>query len=360
MGRIVAGHLDGEGEAVGIARLGQQFLGLLHIVGIGVSQRSIEILLKAGVHGGTHLGAVTVRGQFHHGIRIHGIAHGLTHLLIVEGSDGIVQVDGLHQIHGALQHIVAVGQGVDLIAGQVGHQIQAAGVQRGHHGGVVLKDLVGHLVQLGLLAVVIGVLLQHYILLHAAGDVLEGAGADGLGRLLGIVLGHDVDVGHITDEVAVGSGQGKADLVALSLGVHNSRKRLCHSRVHCGSGAGFKGIEHVVHSALSTIVEHHTVTKGEGVGQLVIRNRMLGSDSIDEVTVRVGLHKALKDVKHDLSSSCGRHLIRVKTIIQVLGNTHGDLVCMILLTTDRVLPGRSARFVAGFGSLIRCPSACAE
>ena len=188
---------------------------------------------------------------------------------------------------------------------------------------------------------------------------MKGAGADGLSRLLGIVLGHDVDVGHIADEVAVGGGQGKADLVALSLGVHN-QKRLCHSGVHCGSGAGFKGIEHVVHSALSTIVEHHTVTKGESVGQLVVRNRMLGSDSIDEVTVRVGLHKALKDVKHDLSSSCGRHLIRVKTIIQVLGNTHGDLVCMILLTIDRVLPGRSARFVAGFGSLIRCPSARAE
>ena len=239
-------------------------------------------------------------------------------------------------------------------------QIQAAGVQRGHHGGVVLTDLVGHLVQLGLLAVVIGVLLQHHVLLHAAGDILEGAGADGLGCLIGVVLGHDVDVGHIADEVAVGGGQGKADLIALSLGVHDSRKRLCHSGVHCVSGAGFKGIEHVVHGALSTIVEHHTVTKGEGVGQLVVRNGMLGSDSIDEVTVRVGLHKALKDVKHDLSSSCGRHLIRVKTIIQVLGNTHVDLVCMVLLTINRVLPGRSARFVAGFGSLIRCPSARAE
>ena len=46
---------------------------------------------------------------------------------------------------------------------------------------------------------------------------------------------------------------------------------------------------------------------------------MLRGDGIDEIAVCVGLDKPFIDIKQDLSGSCSRDLIRVKTIVQVLG-----------------------------------------
>ena len=67
----------------------------------------------------------------------------------------------------------------------------------------------------------------------------------------------------------------------------------------------------------------------------------------------IGLYKALIDVEHDLSSSCGRHTIRVKTIIQVLSDTNGDLIAV-------VRSGRRGASVAGSRGLGSGSSACAE
>ena len=265
----------------------------------------------------------------------------------------MVEVEGLHQVHGALQHLIAVGEVAHLVGGQVGHQVQGPAVQGGKEGVGVLIDPVGHPVQVGRRPVVVLVPFQDDVLLDAAGDELEGAGTDGLGGLLFVAGGHDGDAGDIAEEVGVGGVEGDDDLIPLGPQVRDSRKRLYHSGSPRGSGAGFKGIEHVFGGAGLTVVEDHTIPEGEGVGQAILRNAHIGGHGVDIVAGRVGLYQPLEDVEHDLSSSCGRHLIRVKTTFQVLGDAHGDLISV-------GLAGRRGRFVAGGGRLGRCSSAGAE
>ena len=100
-------------------------------------------------------------------------------------------------------------------------------------------------------------------------------------------------------------------------------------------------------------MEDHVVTQGERVGQTILRNGDVGGDGVDVIPAGIGLYQPFKDVEHDLSSSCGRHLIRVKTIIQVLGDPHVEFIGV-------GRPGRRRSFVAGGGCLSRCSSACAE
>ena len=322
-------------------------------MGIGIGQRRVEVLAKGGIHGGAHLGAVPVGGQRQHAVHVHGIAQRLTHQLVVKGRHGVVQVDRLHQVHGALQHLVAVAEVVDLIHGHVCHQIQGTAVQCSEQRGAILIDLVGHLVQVGGLSIVFHVSLQDNILLHAAGNILEGSGAHGLGGLVCVVSGHDVHAGHIAEEIAVGCAEGHGNLVSVYHHIRDSRKRPHHGRSYRGGGAGFKRVKYIVWGAGLAIMEYHTFTKEESVSQSIIRYAVIGGNCADVVPVRIGLYKALKDVKHDLSSSCGRHLIRVKTIIQVLGNSHGEFIGV-------GYPGRRRSSVAGGGTLCRCSSACAE
>ena len=196
MGLVVAGNLNGEAEALGIAGLGQQGLGLLRVMGVIVRQGSLKILAEGGVHGRAHPGAVALRRQFHHGLLVHGIAQSLPHQHIVKWLDAVIQIDSLDQIHGAFQHGVAVGEVIHLVHGQMGHQIQGAAVQSIEQSGAVLVDAVGHPVQLGTVTIIGIVSLQDEILLDTPGNKLEGAGADGGGILLSVALGQDEYAGN--------------------------------------------------------------------------------------------------------------------------------------------------------------------
>ncbi|MPN25381.1 hypothetical protein SDC9_172790 [bioreactor metagenome] len=233
MGGVVGGDLDGEGESVGVARLGKKLLGLTGVVGIVSAQRRVKVLLEGRIHGGTHPGAVAVRRQRQERVHIHRVAQGLAHLLVIEGGLCVVEIQRLHQIHGALQHLVLIGEPLGLADRQMGAHIHRAGAQRGHQGGGVLVDLVGHLVQIGRRAVIVGELLQHHVLLHAAGDELKRAGPYGLGGIIRIIRGRDIDGGHIADEVGVGRVQGHLDRVGVGRGdIFDSRKRRHQCGIH--------------------------------------------------------------------------------------------------------------------------------
>ena len=124
------------------------------------------------------------------------------------------------------------------------------------------------------------------------------------------------------------------------MNVGNRRKRRHHGFGHRGSGAGFKGIEHVLHRAALAVVENHTVPEREGVSQAIRRLFIVGGDRADVIAVSVGLYQPFEDVEHDLSSSCRNHLVRVKTIIRVLGDADHDFIGVLR-------PGRICSFVAG-------------
>ena len=304
MGLIVAGNLDGKAEAVGIACFCQQLHRLIRVVGVGISHRRVKILAEGGVHGRTHLCTVAVRSQIQHTVHIHRIAQGLTDQLVVKRRHSIVQVDGLDQIHGAFQNSIPIGQVVYLIHGQMRHQIQTAAVQRIEQSGAVLIDLVGHPVQLCTFAIVGIVPLQDQILLNAAGNILERTGTHRRGSVVGIALRQDIHAGHRTEKIAVGLRQCDGNHIAVNRCLHNSGKRRYHVGINGSSSAGFERIKHIVRGADSSIVEHHTITKGKGIGQTVAGDLHLGSNRLHEIAIRIGLDQTLKDVEHDLSSSC--------------------------------------------------------
>ena len=355
---VLGGVGDGEAEAVLVSRLRQQLLCLLHIVAVVVGQGGVKVLGEVGEHGGADLHTLAAGGKGHDLIHIDSPAQRLTHQLIVKGLHGVVQVQSHSEVHGAVQYSITVVQGADLVILQMGAQVDGTGVEGQQLRLGAVEDLEGDLVQIGGGAVVVGVLLDDEALLHAVRHKAEGAGADGRGALVVVVRRSDVGVGHIGQEVAVGLGQGDDDVIALC-GDLSSRKRRGHSLIDCGSGAGFERVQHVFGGDGLSVVEKHAVTKREGISQAILRNGVGRSHSVHITAVAAELHQALKYIKQDLSSSCRSHLIGVKTV-QVLGNTHDDLVGGRSVAADLGLPGRSGSFVAGTGVLCRCLSASAE
>ena len=298
MGGVVGGDGDGHGEPVGIARLGQQLLGLLRVIGVGVVEALIVVLGEGGVDGGAHLGAVALGGEFHDLVHVDGIAQSLADLLIVEGLHVVVQVQGLHQVHGTLQGLVGpLADGVHLVDGQVDGHVHRLCRQGRHQGVGVLKDLEGHLVQGSPLAPVVGKLLHHQVLLHRPGHEPEGPGAHGGGGLVGVIVGDDVHHAHIAEEVGVGLGQGDGDGIAVGSYTFYSRKRRGQGGVHRGLGAGFKGINHVIGGDLFPIVEEDALPQGEGVGEAILRHGTVRGHGGDILPRGGGLHQALVDVE---------------------------------------------------------------
>ena len=100
-------------------------------------------------------------------------------------------------------------------------------------------------------------------------------------------------------------------------------------------------------------MENHTVPERKGVSQAILRHIIVRGDRADVITVSIGLYQPFEDVEHDLSSSCRHNLVRVKTIIQVLGDANHDLIGVFR-------PGRICSFVAGSRALGRRSSAAAE
>ena len=73
-------------------------------------------------------------------------------------------------------------------------------------------------------------------------------------------------------------------------------------------------------------MELHTLPQGKGVCGLILRDLVMVSDRGHQVSVRRGLHQALKYVEHDFLGSCRHRQVRVKTLVQVLRDAHHDLI----------------------------------
>ena len=330
MGLIVIGHGDGHVEPVGITGLGQELLGLFHAVGILIHQLRQEILGKRGIDAAAHGGAVAVGHHVHDALPVDGIAQGLAHQLVVEGLGLVVQIDGLHQVHGALQHLEVLVQLGGLGGGQVGAQVDGPAVQVHHQSVGIFADLIGDLVQPRRGAPVILEPLHDEILLGGPGHEPEGAGAHRSRVLIFIVRGDDGGR-HIADELQVplcdGNGNG---LFVQGLHTLDSRKRryqrLLLTLRH--SGAAIDGIYNILCGHCLAVVELHSLTKREGIGGSILGQRVFLRHSGDHFAVGIGLHQSLEDVEQDLSGSCGHRLVGVKTVVQVLGDANGDLATL--------------------------------
>ena len=135
---------------------------------------------------------MAVRRQLQDAVHIHSIAQSLTHTHIVEGLFGVIEIQRLHQVHGALQHRVLIAEVLSLGHGQVHNQVHRTTVERRHQRGGILIDLQRHAVHLGTFAPVVAELFQYDVFLHTARNIPERPGADRRGGLLGIIVRNDV------------------------------------------------------------------------------------------------------------------------------------------------------------------------
>ena len=297
MGLIVGGHGDGHVKAIGISGLRQQLLALGRIVGVVFRQLRQEILGQLGIDAAAHGGAVTVRHDVHDLLPVDGVAHGLPHLLVVEGLRGVVEIHRLHQIHGALQHGQIAAQLRRLRAGQVSAQIHAAALQGHHQRGGILIDLIRHFAESGGSAPVIVKALQHDVLLRRAGRQLEGARAGDKARLRIAVLGNDGRRQEI-DQLQIGLLQPEGHRPFVhGFQVLNSRKRRHQGRVPRVVGAAVHGIDHILRRHRLAVMELHALTQGEGVDKSVLRDIVAFSHSGDQFTIGAGFHQALINVE---------------------------------------------------------------
>ena len=170
----------------------------------------------------------------------------------------------------------------------MGEQIHGTALEAHDDAVGILKDLEGHLVQLGGGAPVSAVLLHDDGLLCGARDELEGAGAHGLGVLLGIVGGQNGQ-SQVDQEFVVGFCQ-RDDHGALIGSFHalNSRKRrhLNNSCFRC-SGTAFDGIYYVFRCDRISVVEGNALTNGEGVGQTVRGDGVVFSNSGNQIAISI-------------------------------------------------------------------------
>ena len=327
MGLIVGRDGDGQVKAVWIARLRQQLFGFGNVLRVVIGQAVVKILAEGGVHAGPDGLSVAVGNEIQNLLLVDGVAQGLPHLLVVQRGRGVVQIQGLHQIHGAFQNGILVSQLGNLSGGQMGAEVHRPALERLHQGVGVFNDFEGHLVQRGGSAPIIVKPFQHNGFLRGAGDKTEGAGAHRRGVLLVVVPGHDGG-GEIGQKLVVRlfqldhNGFAVRGLYRLDI-----RKRL-HQGLFPprGVGAALNGINHIVRAHRFTIVEFYAVTQSEGVGFSTVGFRIGFSNRGNQISVRRGLYQALKDVEQDLSGSCRHSEVGVKTVVQVLRDGHRDFI----------------------------------
>ena len=326
MGGIVGGHGDGHIKAVGIARIGQQGLGLLHVVGVVIGQAVVKILAKGGVHAGADEASVSVEGQVQDLLAIHGIAQGLAHPHIVKGLFGVIEVKGLHQVHGALGDVEIISQLGGPGAGHMGAQIHRPALKAHEDAVGILHDLEGHLVQLGGDAPVVLKPLQHHIVLGGTGDVLERAGAHRRGVLPVIVPGQNGG-GEVGEKLVVRLGDGDGHRLVVQGGhIGDGGKGLHQRGAALRVGAALDRPDHVVHSHSLPIMELHPVAQSEGISRSIVRDGIVRGHRGDQVAVCGGLYKPFKHVEHDLFRPCRHRHVGVKAVVQVLGDGHRYLV----------------------------------
>ena len=123
----------GDGEAVGVAGLGEERFGLFGIVGIG-----LDVLVVAEAAGGDDLavefGAEAAGDGVPHAVEVDGVEHGLADAHVVEDFVAAVDVDAdvhaLHAVAGVELEAVG-GEAFDLVGRHVGGDVDFTALEGG-------------------------------------------------------------------------------------------------------------------------------------------------------------------------------------------------------------------------------------
>ena len=91
---------------------------------------------------------------------------------------------------------------------------------------------------------------------------------------------------------------------------------------HVVGGAALDGIDHILRRHRVAVVELHPVPQGKGIRQTVFRNLVVAGNGRGKVSLGGGLHQPFKYIEHDLAGSCLHRFVRVKTVVQVLGDAN--------------------------------------
>ena len=307
---------QGGGEAVGIAGLSQQVLGLLRIVlthaGGVVAEHARG---DDGVGGLTAAGVDGVDDE----LTVDGVAQSLTDQGIVEGL--LVHVHGDvpagqrgDLIHGELGRISDLG---DVVHRQVIGQVDLAGLQGDGALGGLGDNAHDQVLGGGLAGIVVVKSLQGDMVALLPFHELVGAGTHGIedeGILVSLHHGLGNDGREGDGQVAQGGSVGGLGLDGHGvLVIHSNSVDEVHDIGHSG------GIDrpvqrelHVLGGQITAIVELDALTNLEHVGQIVSLLPALGNLALDLVGLGVHDHQSVENLAGDFHSRGLLALVGVK------------------------------------------------
>ena len=327
MRSVVGGNGDHQREPVRIAGLSKQLLGLFHVRGIVIGQLGHEVFAKSGIDAAAQRRAAAVREEEHDLLAVDGIAQRLPHPNVAERLDGVVQIHRLHQIHRALEDGEIAAQLIGLHLCQMRAEIHSARLKRHDNRRGVVKNAKFHLFQLRLLAPVLVEALDDEVLLRRAGNEAEGARANRRGGLPVVIRGDDgrrksgqkcgVALRQRDDD---GFLVRRLDALHSLETVHQCRPVL--SLAH----AALERIQNIPDRHQLAVMEPDTLAQLEREDICFLGNDVFLGDSGEQIAFTVGLDKPFKYVEQNFPGSCGLHVVRVKTVIQILRNGDDNAV----------------------------------
>ena len=348
-------------HAVGVARLGEQLLGLGQVVGVGDGALGGGGLGVVGVDIEVGDGAQALVGGHVHGVAVHGIGDGLADQVVFQNLVGLVvdaqEVDvvGLHlrrlKLAGALD-LLPAGEG------DLEHGVHLAVLQGDDGGGVVHDDLVVDVLDGGGALPVVLEGPQGPAGVGVVGGLVPvvgaGAGQVGLGaelRALGgdLLLAEDFDLKEGVQDGGVGAVEGDAH-VAVVHGLDVGE----HVGVAVVLGVAHKVVvaeDHVAGLEGLAVVELHAGLEGDVVYQAVVADvDLLGQQHFVAAAHLVQGVQALVDLLVD------GELVGLVGVGGV-GGLHGDLGAQV----DGVA-GRGAALAAAVsaGGGVGVPSAAGQ
>ncbi|MEJ2358966.1 MAG: hypothetical protein P8Y13_12950 [Deinococcales bacterium] len=284
-------RIDREGEAVGVAGLGQELLGLLGVVRVRRLRRVARDLLRDRRR---ELGTVALGDDVDDGLLVDRVVHGLPHTLVVERLD--------LRVHGHVAHVdarlgadleLAVGlDGVHQLGWQVLDELRLTTLQHRHPGGRVGDEQEVEVLDLRGTAPVVRVGLEHDLLPRGPAHELEGPRADGV----------------LVDGLAVLLDGRRADDAAgrVREGVEHRAERLAQGELHLVLGEHVDALDDTVEAPAPELVGRVLDPVEVGLDRLGVERRaVLEGDALAEVE---GEHRGLRvgrpggrQLSHDLA-----------------------------------------------------------
>ncbi len=369
--------MQGDAEAVRVARFGQQLLGAFRVV---LDRLQVRVVAEQR---GWHQVVGRLREAFHQAVldalAVDGHADGIAHARILQR----VLIHRRAFLGGDKRRLVflVIGVKVDHAVRDLGEERQlrilahlrqvrrryvldglhVTGQQRRHAGGRVRDEAQRHLVPGGLGTPVVGVLHQLDPVVARVVDELEGAGADHAlalrevvrGQALRSLLLHDEDRRQVVQHQRVRRVGGELDGVLVDHLLVDDRLGVDVELAGAvlDGGRTLERPDDIVGGEFRAVVELHALADLEFPGQVVHQLPGLGQAGND-LAVRIHFHQALEHVLRDVD--VGEQIVEVR-IHRGRGRTHGQL------EIDRVgLAGKTEAHGRGYHHGTECLLACAK